>query len=185
MFFFIEFLPIGFAVTVLVTNLNYLFQDIGYSPMAAASIFSIFGLAFTAGTCISPLSDRFGRERVFTIFAILSFLCLPILFIVENTSSTWLLVVFSIICGVGLGSLMPVVGASIVERFAGKSIGYIMGICSFGYGLGNAISPWLAGFVHDNTGSYFIVLVICMLVLILGILFLWVAAPRKGKLILR
>jgi cyanate permease len=46
--------------------------------------------------------------------------------------------------------------------------------------MGAASGPWLAGFLHDITGSYRITLMLVLAAIILAALLMWVANPRRG-----
>jgi len=52
-----------------------------------------------------------------------------------------------------------------------------------GYGIGGAIGPWLGGYVFDVMNSYDLAFVIVIIVIILSGIFLWLAAPRKVRLV--
>jgi MFS family permease len=73
-------------------------------------------------------------------------------------------------------ALPPVIAA---DFFEGEAYGGIFGALMFLNGLGGASGAWLAGFVHDQVGSYvpvFITMIACALFACLNI---WRAAPRK------
>lgn len=45
--------------------------------------------------------------------------------------------------------------------------------------LGGAIAPWLAGFIHDKTGSYFPTFLLLLGSLLISILLMWLASANK------
>ena len=47
--------------------------------------------------------------------------------------------------------------------------------------LGGALGPWLGGFLHDVTGSYFIVLVVVQILIAVAAVLMWIIKPRVGK----
>ena len=57
----------------------------------------------------------------------------------------------------------------IIGRFFGtRSLGLLIGITSATAQLVGAFAPYLAGFIFDTTGSYFIALIIVIVLLLVG-----------------
>ena len=67
--------------------------------------------------------------------------------------------------------------------FAGKRFGSINGFCMLGFGIGGALGPWLGGYIFDTMNSYTTAFVIVIVMLALSGVFLWVAAPRRVRLV--
>lgn len=179
--FLISFFTFGFAETIAIAHQVYFFKDVGYEPMVAATIFSTFGVASVIGTLCSFLSDRFGREKVFIPSCLLSAGAVSLLFLIKDTSQPWMPFLFAICFGLGLGIMGPVFYATVADLFYGKYFGSIQGTIVFGFSLGGTLSPWLAGFLHDRTDSYFITFLILFGSLITSALLMGLLAPRKVR----
>ena len=147
--------------------------------MLAASIYGVFGVVFMLGNLCSSFSDRFGREKVFIPSCLLCAGSVLLLFVIRDTSQPWLPFLFAICFGLGLGSAPPVFFATVADLFQGKSFGSVQGTIVLGFSLGGTIAPWLAGFLHDRTDSYFTTFVILLGSLIASMVLMWLISPRK------
>ncbi len=177
--FLVGFCALGFAQQIAIAHQVYFFRDVGYEPMVAAAIYSVFGAAFVAGTLCSSFSDRLGREKVFIPSCLLSAGAVSLLFLIKDTSQPWMPFLFAVCFGLGLGTSVPVFYATVADLFHGKNFGSIQGTLTLGFCLGGAISPWLAGFLHDKTDSYFITFLIILSSLVVSAVLMWLVAPRK------
>jgi len=177
--FLIAFCRSGLAEQIAIAHLVYFFRDIGYKPMTAATIYSVFGILFVLGTLCSYFSDRLGRERVFIPSCLLSAGAVSLLFLIRDTSQPWMPFLFAICFGLGLGAAESVFYATVADLFQGRHFGSILGIIVLGFSLGGAIAPWLAGFLHDITNSYFLTFFILLGSLITSAVLMWLIAPDK------
>lgn len=177
--FFIAFCLLGLAETIVITHMVFFFRDVGYEAMRAAGIYSVFGVAFVVGNVCSFLSDRLGRERVFVPSCLLSAVAVCLLFVIKDTSHPWLSFMYAVFFGLGIGTAAPVFFTTVADLFQGRHFGSIQGAVVLGFSLGGAIAPWLAGFLHDKTGSYFSTFLILLGSVLISILLMWLVAPRK------
>jgi len=173
------FCQLGIAEKMVIAHQVYFFQDAGYSPVAAASIYSVFGIVFVGGNLASFLSDRLGRERVYLPACLLSIGAACMLFAIQDASQPWMAYLFAVLFGAGMGAMPPVLFASVADLFHGMSYGAIMGTVALGFSLGGAISPWLAGHLHDLSDSYTSTLFILVAALVVCGLMVWLAAPGR------
>ncbi len=173
------FCQIGIAEKIAIAHQVYFFRDAGYSPMAAATVYSVFGIVFVMGNLASSVSDRLGRERVYLPACALSVASAGLLFIIQDASQPWMAYTFAVSFGFGLGVLPPVLFATVADLFHGKSYGAIQGMMVLGISTGGAISPWLSGYLYDITGSYTPMLVILVGALLLCGLLLFAARPSQ------
>ncbi len=155
--------------------------DAGLSREFGAWVLSLTGL-FTTFTMIGmgTLSDRIGSERAYTIGSLA--LVGGILFILYLDRMPEIVVVslYPPLFALGFGSrqgLYPTIAADI---FHGKHFGSIIGLLALSIGTGAGVGPWLAGYLHDVSGSYasscWIGMVLCML----SLACIWIVAPSKG-----
>jgi MFS family permease len=173
------FCQVGVGEKVAIAHQVYFFRDAGYSPAAAASIYSVFGIVFVGGNLASLLSDRLGREKVYVPACALSIGAACMLFGIRDASQPWMAYLFAALFGAGTGAMPPVMFASIADLFHGMSYGAIMGMTVLGISIGGALSPWLAGHLHDVSNSYTSTLYILVAALVVSGLMVWLAAPRR------
>jgi len=155
-------------------------QDIGYSSTFAASIFALFGIFLSTGQITASISDWIGREFTITLASILAIGALIALISVQDTSQPWLLYLYAICFGYGGGLYAPTMTASMADIFHGRHFGAIAAMLLTGMGVGGFIGPWLGGYIHDITGSYFSAFILCMVCLGVACIAVWVAAPRNA-----
>jgi len=173
------FCQLGLAEKAAIAHQVYFFQDAGYTPMAAASVYSVFGVVFVCGSLASSFSDRLGRERVYLPACVLAVAGTLLMFAIKDASQPWMAYLFAVVFGFGMGTMPPVLFAAIADLFHGKSYGAIQGMVAFGFSAGGAISPWLAGHLHDVSGSYHSTLLMMLGALIACGLLVALAAPGR------
>jgi len=86
--------------------------------------------------------------------------------------------------------LVSVLGAIPAEIFQGRHYGSIFGTLMLASILGGAAGPWVAGAVHDATGSYAPAFLIAIGCCLLSAVAIWLAAPRQvravaGRIVVR
>jgi len=177
--FLISFCLLGLAETILIAHQVFFFRDVGYTPMLAANIYSVFGITFVVGNLCSFISDRLGRGPVFISTCLLSVLAVSILFLIKDTSHPWMAFLFAVLFGFGMGVAGPVFFATVADLFQGRYFGSILGTIVLGFSLGGAFAPWLAGFIHDRTGSYFLTFLLVSGSLLISILLMWLVSTHK------
>ncbi|HEX78123.1 MAG TPA: MFS transporter [Dehalococcoidia bacterium] len=177
--FLMAFCILGVGEQIAIAHQVYFFRDVGYEPMRAATIYSVFGVVFVVGNLCAYYSDRLGREKVFIASCLLSAGAVSLLFLITDTSQPWMPFLFAVCLGLGLGAAAPVLFATVADIFQGRYFGSIMGCVILGFSLGGAIAPWLAGFLHDKTGSYFVTFLILLGCLVASAGLMWLVAPRK------
>jgi sugar phosphate permease len=169
----------GVGGYLVLAHLVKFIEDVGYSSMFSVSIFALFGISLCMGQLSGFLSDWMGREKTGTLAASISICALCILIFIRDTSQPWLLYLFSICFGYGIGLFNPTVYASAADIFYGTHFGSVTGLVLMGLGVGGAIGPWLGGYLFDLSGRYTSAFVLCIISMSLACLCLWIAAPRK------
>jgi MFS family permease len=94
-----------------------------------------------------------------------------------------MLYLYSILFGLGMGLMAVMCYAALADIFYGRHLGAITGLIITSLGIGFAIGPWLAGYIHDVIGSYGLAFIIAIFAIGLGCLWFWIAAPRKVRLV--
>jgi len=181
-FLLISFCNMGFAQQFSIAHSVYVMQDTGYSPMAAASVFGTFGLAFAAGTLASALSDRFGRTPVFVSGCLLASSGMLLLMLAGHLASILVALLFCISTGFGLGLGPPTAFAAAADRFHGRNYGAIQGMLILSCSLGGALGPWVGGALHDLVGTYGLAMVIDIAILLLSGVMMWGIQRERGAL---
>ena len=169
----------GFLTNMLLVHQAVHIVDIGYSKFLAAFLLGVVGLLGSVGGILCGfLSDRVGREISYTLGSIGVFVGVVFLILLPDSTSPLMLCTFVVLYGLGYGSMGPMVASATGDLFPGGSLGRIMAIQSIGYGLGGALGPYLGGYFHDQMGSYFVPFLLLLASICIGILGMWMAAPR-------
>ncbi len=169
----------GVAVAFLLAHQVAYVVDVGYSPIFAASIFSLYGITQTIGQAFGFINDRIGWERGYSLSCILSLIGIFCIFLIKDTTNPWLLYAYGIFVGIGSGLMIPAVTGAATDLFQGRHFGAIYGFITFGFGVGGAISSWLGGYLFDRFGNYKLNFAISMLSICIACCSIWIAGPRK------
>lgn len=154
--------------------------DLGFSPEVAGwalGLVSLFGVP--GQISLGYLSDRIGREWVWSISALgfaMSYAALIALQSGPSIALVYVMIVTQGALGYGVTSVM---GAVVAEIFQGRQYGSIFGalmLLAFG---GAAAGPLFTGVLHDYFGTYTVAFVIGMVMSLLGALTIWMASPGK------
>jgi MFS family permease len=153
--------------------------ELGFSAESAAWALGLVSLVAVPGQiALGHLSDRVGREWVWGIANAGFVVCCLALILLpghKTMALLWVMVIAQGTLGYGLTSVMGPIPA---EIFAGKHAGGIFGTLMLAGILGGAAGPWMAGLLHDVSGSYTPVFWICIGWNALSIVAIWRAAPR-------
>jgi len=174
-------LYMGIANYLIVAHQVVFFLDLGYDSHFAASIAGAVGIFAALGALSGFLSDKIGREKVFTACCILSIISLLVLLSLRDASNPWALYIFVLSFGFPMGLFSPALIAGAADLFYGKHFGTVNGILFMGFGLGGAVGPWLGGYIFDITGNYSLAFVICIVAYTIACVSFWIAAPHRAK----
>jgi MFS family permease len=153
----------------------------GMARERAAIYFGILGISGSAGKILlGYLSDLYGRERINTLGGALAgagIICL----VGVNSGYEHLAVVFALCFGLGYGAAAPLLPTVCADIFLGRSFGLIFSMISIGGGAGGASGSFMAGYLHDISGSYFFSFCACFTSLVISCTFIWLAGPSKVR----
>ena len=157
--------------------------EIGFSGQYAAWALGFVSLAGVPGQiALGHLSDRVGREWVWTIGQVGFIVCYAALLALQHAplpALLWLMVLAQGFVGYGVTS---VVGAIPAEYFHGRHYGAIFGAI-MGIGIaGGALGPWATGLAYDLSGSYAPGFAAALGCCVLSIIAIWVIRPRAAQL---
>ena len=140
--------------------------DIGVTSTISAIALGLFGGFSVPGRIISGIiADRVGWQRIFILSQF--GLALFILWL-SMVKTVWMLYFFVLFYGICHGTRIAAHVGILGEFFGMNSLGAIIGIITaIGVSAG-AFAPYLAGFIFDITGSYFIDFMIVMMLLLGG-----------------
>ena len=156
--------------------------EIGFSSTVAAWALGWVSLIGIPGqVALGHISDRIGREWVWTAGALGFGVCYLALLLLQVFPNAPLLYVMVIAQG-GLGyGLTSVFAAIVAEIFQGKHYGTIFGTLMLSAITGGALGPWATGALFDAYGDYTLAFMIGIGVSIVSVLAIWRAAPRKVR----
>ncbi len=179
-------LAMGFLLGAIPVHLVLVHQvaamvDAGFSREFGATVLGLTGF-FTIFTMIGMgiLSDRVGREWAYTIGSAALVGGILVILFLDEMPRVLLIGLYPPLFAVGFGSrqaLYPTIAADI---FHGAHFGSIIGVLAVCIGIGSGVGPWLAGYLHDLSGSYASSCWAAMVLVMLSLVCIWVTAPGKG-----
>jgi len=153
--------------------------EIGISAARSANILAtIGGLTIVGNVVLGSAGDRIGNRQALIIGFILMSIAL---FWVVAATEVWMLYLFAIVFGLANGGLAPPWPPLVAELFGLRSHGLIYGAFSFGFTIGGAIGPLLAGYIFDITGSYQSAFLVCATLSIVGLIMLTFLKPINNR----
>jgi len=129
------------------------FEDKGFSPLDAAKLVGLSGVAAIIGKLIAGwLFDLAPFDIVSAGFmAVLAGACL--LFAPLGSEPIWA----SIIClmlGLTIGAMYTIMACTVRLLFGGEKFGFVFGVLASCMAVASALGPLIGGMVHDRFGSY-------------------------------
>ena len=154
--------------------------DQGYDPLIAAWALGLVSIAGVPGQIgLGALSDRIGREWVWTASCAGFAVCYAALLAMEGFPSLPLLYLMVGTQGFLGYALTSVMGAIVAESFEGPNYGAIFGVMTIALLSGGAAGPWVAGLVYDLTGGYSLAFMMAIGLCALSALAIWIAGPGR------
>ena len=156
--------------------------EIGFGASDAAWALGFVSFAAIPGQIgFGHLSDRIGREWIWTVGCAGFAVCYLALLLMAHAPTPTLLYLMVASQGVLGYSLTSVIGAIPAEIFEGRHYGTIFGTLMLAAIAGGAAGPWLTGLLHDATGSYTRAFWIAIGCCALSAMAIWLAAPRAVR----
>lgn len=155
--------------------------DFGITEMIAATIVGLrSGGSIVGNIVIGRVSDKIRKK---TSFLIVYILLAAIMLWLIKARQPWQFCLFSLIFGFGFGGCLLLFPAIIGDWFGTKFHGSIYGALSTANIVG-AIGPFLAGYIHDTTGSYELAFIIAAALLFIAMgLSLIIKAPQMSQVV--
>jgi MFS family permease len=156
--------------------------EIGFSPLLAAWALGIVSaIAIPGQIGLGALSDRVGREWVWSVGCIGFAICYGALIALGHAPSQVLLYLMVVSQGCLGYALASVMGPIVAEIFEGPHYGSIFGTLTVALIGGGAAGPWVTGLIHDATGSYRLAFYLSIGCCVVSAVAVWIAAPRKVR----
>ncbi len=158
--------------------------ELGFSADFAAWSLGVVGITGIFGQILwGYVSDRIGREWAWTAAGVGYVICYVALLALPTHPATWLVYVMVASQGLlGYGAA-SVFGAIPMELFQGARYSSIFAVLNLASNGGAGTGPWVAGLVHDYTGSYAPAFWIAIACSVVSVVAMWLAAPRKVRLV--
>ena len=148
----LSYLLVGFSIIIPFTFLStYAVQEMAFSYESAARLITVVGIAAIVGMLVlGHLSDTIGRIKVMMLCAAL--IAVGNLGMAFKQGSL-ILTLSSAIFGAGWGAVWAMYAAFAPDYFSKESAGSIIGLWTFYLGIGVIVSPVIAGWIADTTGT--------------------------------
>jgi MFS family permease len=173
-----------FAWYVVQVHQTKYLTEIGFTPLVAAWSLGIVSVVAIPGQIgLGALSDRVGREWVWTAACCGFAVCYAALIALEHAPSAGLLDLMVISQGFLGYAVTSVMGPIVAEIFEGRHYGVIFGAATVALTGGGAVGPWVAGVIRDATGSYKLAFLLAIAGCGVSAVAIWIAAPRKVRLV--
>jgi MFS family permease len=158
--------------------------EIGFTPLVAAWSLGVVSVVGIPGQIsLGASSDRIGREWIWTAGCTGFAICYAALIALAHSPTTGLLYLMVISQGFLGYALTSVMGPIVAEIFEGPHFGSIFGTITLALTAGGAAGPWMAGIIHDATGSYELAFALAIACCVISAAAIWIAAPRKVRLV--
>jgi MFS family permease len=156
--------------------------EIGFDASLAAWALGLVSLVAVPGQiALGHISDRIGREAVWTVGCVGFALCYALLLALQAAPSPLLL--YTMVAAQGfLGyGMTSVMGPIVQEIFEGPRYGAIFGLLMVFSIVGGATGPWLTGLLYDLHGDYGLAFAIGIGCAVISAFAMWRASPGKVR----
>ncbi|HEY2874007.1 MAG TPA: MFS transporter [Reyranella sp.] len=158
--------------------------EIGFDPMLAAWSLGVVAMAGIPGQIVlGAMSDRIGREIVWTMSCAGYAVCYVALLLLAQTPSQpllWIMVLSQGLLGYAIAAVM---GPIVAEIFEGPRFGSIFSLLMVALIGGGAVGPLVTGVLHDLTGTYTAAFALGIAFSAICAVGVWIAAPRKVRVV--
>jgi MFS family permease len=142
----------GLAIQIYFTFFHKRLEaDLGYSARMAGILYLVLGLAgLASGVTWGGLSDRFGRGRMIAAMFALDAIAATLFAVRPGVPG---LVVSALLFGACSTGVAGVVGAACADEFGSVQVFVSLGFVTIFAGLGQAIGPYIGGWLEDVFAS--------------------------------
>lgn len=174
------FFCIGFTAFSVTVHIFPHTTKLGISAITAANILAINGGIGIIGNFVlgGIIGDIIGNRKVFIIGFVL--MVVSLLWIIP-TREVWLLYLFAIVFGIGIGGAGTSESPLIARLFGLSSHGLIYGVVGLSWTVGGAVGPFITGYMCDVFQNYQLAFLLCAVMGVIGILLLLMLRPTKRR----
>jgi MFS family permease len=172
----LPFWLVGFAVLFVSTHMGIMqsliphLEDLDFSAGIAASAMSIVATTSALGPlAFGWLSDKIKVKPTAIIAVSLLTIGTIILLQIKSGTSPWIIWIFAVILGTGVGGWMPSMSLLTSTNFGLLAYGTIFGVLNAFQCLGSAAAPVFMGYVYDTRGTFNLAFIIIAILVALGI----------------
>ena len=181
-FWFIAF-GHGFTSMIILamfSHLGLMIKDLGFPITTTGQVVSVYIFVALIFQLVGGyVGDHLPKNIALFIFSTIQALAVLILIVAH---SFWALMLFGVMFGMGFGGRNPLTVAIRGDYFGRNSFGKILGISTVPMNVLLLISPLMAGWIKDETGSYNIaILILAGFNMLGGIMFLISKKPVRKK----
>jgi MFS family permease len=176
----IIFFCTGFTIFAFIIHIIPNATKLGISTVTAANILAVSGGAGIIGNFVlgGIIGDRIGNRKAFMIGI---FLMAVSLFWLVFARDVWMLYLFAIIFGIGLGCEGTSESPLIARLFGLGSHGLIYGVVTLSTTVGASVGPVLIGYMCDVFGNYQLAFLLSAVICVLGLVLLVILRPTKRR----
>jgi MFS family permease len=162
------------------------FVDKGLETLFVSYIVGMIGIVSIGGKIFwGTLSDMIGREVSFTLVMVCCICGILLLITFPILSLRFTPYFFAIFFGMGYAGTTVLPALITADFFEGRAYGSIFGTISILISVGGAFGAWFGGFIHDHVGNYIPFFIIGIACAIFACFNIWIAAPRKIRIVQR
>ena len=166
------------------TNLHIVsfFVFAGYGGIQTATALGIAGLfGIGARPVFGILSDRIGREIIFTVAMGMTFMSILVVLLFTEGANLWALILFVALTGLSDGLNGLLLGAKAADIYPSNVLGSVSGMVDGGRGIGWATGGILTGLMFDQYGDYNLAYSVAAVLVLLSIASAWVVRFVEPK----
>jgi MFS family permease len=172
------FFVCGFQLAFVGVHLPAYLDDRGFEPWLAAAALTVISLCNILGSYVcGVLGGRHPKKDVLTgIYLARSVVFLAFLALPTSVSSV---LAFSAAMGFLWLGTVPLTSGLVAHLFGTRYMSMLFGFVFLGHQIGGFLGAWMAGSVHDRTGSYDAIWWICVVLGVAAAALHWPIAERS------
>jgi MFS family permease len=174
----IVFFCVGFSGFAVIVHIVPHAIRLGISPIIAANILAIIGGIGLIGNFLlgGIIGDKISNRKAFIISIALMDASL---FWLIPSNQSWMLYLFAVIFGIGIGGMGTSESPLIASLFGKSSHGLIYGTLVLIWMIGGSVGPIVVGYMCDVIGNYQMAFLLCDVIGLAGLLLLAAVRPIK------